>query len=129
VIGDGESSRDLAGLVVPFVGGLVGTGDLYEPYQLVEADGLAVKAVSAYFQDLLAAGRAEATVRSYGMDLLRWLRFLWAAEVPWDRATRSEARDFSRWLQVTGKQPRPHWRSPAQATGVSGAVRGEPYSP
>jgi hypothetical protein len=61
VIGDGESSRDLAGLVVPFVGGLVGTGDRYEPYQLVEADGLAVKAVSAYFQDLLATGRAEAT--------------------------------------------------------------------
>jgi integrase len=63
------------------------------------------------------------------MDLLRWFRFLWAAEVPWDRATRAEARDFSRWLQVTGKQPRPHWRSPAQATGVSGAVRGESYSP
>jgi hypothetical protein len=28
--------------------------------------------VSAFFADLLAAGRAEATVRSYGMDLLRW---------------------------------------------------------
>jgi Phage integrase, N-terminal SAM-like domain len=124
VIGDGES-RDLAVLVVPFVGGLVGTGNRYEPYRLVAADGMAVRAVSAYFQDLLAAGRAEATVRSYGMDLLRWFRFLWAAEVPWDRATRAEARDFSRWLQVTGKQPRPHWRSPAQATGVSGAVRGE----
>ena len=74
MIGDGESSRDLAALVVPSVGGLVGTGNRYEPYLLVGADGMTVKAVSAYFQDLLAAGRAEATVRSYGMDLLRWFR-------------------------------------------------------
>lgn len=28
--------------------------------------------------DLQAAGRSRATVRSYGMDLLRWFRFLWA---------------------------------------------------
>ena len=35
------------------------------------------------------------------MDLLRWFRFLWAVEVAWDRATRSEARDFCRWLAVT----------------------------
>ena len=60
--------------MVPSVGGLVGTGNRYEPYRLVGADGMTVKAVSAYFQDLLAAGRAEATVRSYGMDLLRWFR-------------------------------------------------------
>lgn len=40
----------------------------------------------AFFRDLLAAGRSESTVRSYGMDLLRWFRFVWAAEgVAWDR--------------------------------------------
>ena len=71
---------------------------------------MAVAAVSAYFRDLLAAGRSAATVRSYGMDLLRWFRFLWAIEVPWNRATRAEARDFCRWLQVAGKPARPHWR-------------------
>ena len=83
-------------------------------------------AVRAYFQDLLAAGRAEATVRSYGMDLLRWFRFLWAAEVSWDRATRAEARDFSRRLQVAGKQLRPHWRGqagPPRPAELSGASR------
>jgi hypothetical protein len=37
------------------------------------------------------------------MDLLRWFRFLSAAGVPWGQATRAEARDFSRWLQVSGK--------------------------
>ncbi|HZE16251.1 MAG TPA: hypothetical protein VE197_11380, partial [Mycobacterium sp.] len=35
-----------------------------------------VGAVAAFFSDLLAAGRSQATVRSYGMDLLRWFRFL-----------------------------------------------------
>jgi hypothetical protein len=37
------------------------------------------------------------------MDLLRWFRFLWAVEIPWWEATRSEARDFSRWIQITAK--------------------------
>jgi hypothetical protein len=62
-------------------------------------DGVGVEPVTAFFRDLLAAGRAEATVRSYGMDLLRWFRFLWAIDVAWNRATRIEARDFSRWLR------------------------------
>jgi site-specific recombinase XerD len=111
MIGDDEPSRDLAALAVPQAGRLVATGDRYEPYRLVDGDGVAVAAVTAYFRDLLAAGRAESTVRSYGMDLLRWFRFLRAAGVAWDQATRVEACDFCRWLQVTGKQPRPHWRS------------------
>src|ERR1700751_3015035 len=107
--GDDEPSRDLAALVVPQDGRLAATGDRYEPYRLVGADGVAVAAATAFFRDLLAAGRAESTVRSYGMDRLRWFRFLRAGtEVAWDQATRVEARDFCRWLQVTGKQPRPH---------------------
>jgi integrase len=51
-------------------------------------------------------------MRSYGMDLLRWFRFLWAINVPWERATRSEARDFSRWMLVAAMPARPHWRRP-----------------
>jgi integrase len=111
VIGEGESPRDLAALVVPFVGGLVEVGDRYEPYRLVDMDGVVSEAARFFFRDLLAAGRAESTVRSYGMDLLRWFRFLWACGVGWDRATRAEARDFCRWLQVAGKRPKPHWRA------------------
>ena len=126
MIRDDGSSRDLAALVVPLIGGIAETGDRYEPYRLVDGDGAAVEGATAFFRDLLAAGHAESTVRSYGMDLLRWFRFVWAAEVPWDRATRAEARDFSRWLQVEGKQPRPHWRDRAPAAGAAGA--GEPYA-
>lgn len=48
-----------------------------------------------FFQELLAAGKAAATVRSYGMDLLRWWRFLQAVGVSWERAARMEARHLS----------------------------------
>jgi hypothetical protein len=93
--GDDEPSRDLAALAVAQDGRTVATGDRYEPYRLVDADGVVAAGAAAFFRDLLAAGRSESTVRSYGMDLLRWLRFLRAAGVRWDRATRAEARDFS----------------------------------
>ncbi len=109
--GQGEPGRDLAKLVVSMTGRLVATGDRWEPYRLVDADGAVVESVGAYFGHLQAAGRAELTVRSYGTDLLRWFRFLWAAGLAWDRATRSDARDFCRWLQLGGKPARPHWRA------------------
>ena len=92
--------RDLAALVVPAAGELIATGDRYEPFRLAGPDLAAVGPVTAFFRDLLAAGRSEATVRSYGMDLLRWFRFLWAAGLAWDQVTQSEARDFSRWLRA-----------------------------
>jgi integrase len=106
MIGDGKEERDLARLPVPLVGVLEGTGNQWEPYRLLDPSGEVVEAATLYFRDLQAAGRAEATVRSYGMDLLRWFRFLWAIEVAWDRATRVEARDFCRWLLVAGKPVR-----------------------
>ena len=34
-----EPGRDLAGLAVPLAGRLVATGDRWEPYRLVDADG------------------------------------------------------------------------------------------
>jgi integrase len=120
-----EPSRDLATVVVPAVGRLAESGDPWEPYRLVDRAGVPVEAVGVFLRDLQAAGRTPATARSYGMDLLRWFRFLWAVEVAWDRATRFEARDFCRWLQVAGKPVRPHWRRPDQpaATAAPGAGR------
>lgn len=98
-------------MVVSTIGRLVGTSDPAEPWRLVDPAGAPVKAVAAYFAELQAAALSSATLRSYGMDLLRWFRFLWALDVSWDRATRAEARDFSRWLQLAGKPTRPHWRA------------------
>jgi site-specific recombinase XerD len=107
MIGQGDPSRDLAALVVPQAGRLTATGDRYEPYRVVGPDGVGVEAVTAFFRDLLAAGRSESTVCSYGTDLLRWFRFIWAIGVAWDGATRIEARDFCRWLQA-GRAGQPY---------------------
>ena len=126
----GVGAGDLAGLVVPLAGRLVATGDGWEPYRLLDGNGVSIAAAAAYFGHLQAAGRAEATVRSYGMDLLRWFRFLRAAGVGWDRAGRAEARDFCRWLQVAGKPARPHWRTRDQPGGGPPVVAsGVAYSP
>lgn len=74
-----------------------------EPYRLLDGTGAEVEPVGVYLRELQAEGCAEATLRSYGLDLLRWFRFLWAVKVAWDLATRVEARDFSRWLQIADK--------------------------
>ena len=113
--------EDLALAVVPLVGRLVETGEAWEPYRLLDAAGVTVEPVSEFFRELQAMGRSSATARSYGMDLLRWFRFLWATGVPWDRATRIEARDFSRWLQITGRSPRRHWRRQDESADVPAA--------
>jgi site-specific recombinase XerC len=119
--GEGEAGRDLAGLMVPRVGSVDQTGDPWEPYRLVDATGATVAAVSAFLRDLQAAGRSEATQRSYALDLLRWFRFLWAVEVPWGQATRVEARDFCRWLALCDKPVRGSRRAgtPNPVTGKS----------
>lgn len=90
--------------MVPPVGAVVETTDPWEPYRMLDASGAAVGPVAEYLKDLQAIGRPATTQRSYALALLRWFRFLWAVEVPWGQATRVEARDFCRWLQVAEKQ-------------------------
>ena len=64
------------------------------------------------------------------MDLLRWWRFLDAVGVGWDRATRTEARDFSCWIQLTVKQrlqtTRPRAARSSRAPGAPNSVTGKP---
>jgi integrase len=136
MITEGDASRDLSGLVMPLGGSLEATGDLFEPYRLVDADGVVLVPAAAYFRELAACGRPAATHRSYGMAMLRWWRFLWAVGVGWDQATRAEARDFCSWIQLAGKPARPHWRYPGggapgtvtarTAAGTPNPVTGKP---
>src|SRR6266542_1300151 len=112
----------LTGLAVPLAGAVQATGDPFEPYRLVDSAGEPVLPVAVFLADLQACGRAAATQRSYSMALLRWFRFLWAVDVPWDQATRVEARDFVRWVQVAGKPERRHWRESDDAAGVRPGV-------
>jgi integrase len=116
-------------LVVPRRGSLEETGDPFESYRLVDADGVVVAPVAAYLRELQACGRPATTQRAYGMDLLRWFRFLWAVEVEWDQATRVEARDFCQWIQIVDKPVRPHWRrrdadDDERSNVLSGALAG-----
>jgi hypothetical protein len=115
----------LAGLVVSRPGCLEATGDPFQPYRLVDGAGALVVPVVVFFAELAACGRPATTQRSYGMDLLRWFRFLWALGMEWDQATRVEARDFCRWLQVSVK-PTPHWRRPDGDSRGSGRKRTTP---
>ncbi len=130
-----DRPRDLSRLVVPSCGSLEATGDLFEPYRLVDGDGVLVASAAAYFRELSARGRSAATQRSYGMDLLRWFRFGWAIGCGWAQATRVEARDFCSWIQFTSKPTRPHWRYPEggapgtttrAAAGTPNAETGKP---
>ncbi|MGH3899980.1 MAG: tyrosine-type recombinase/integrase [Pseudonocardiaceae bacterium] len=122
MIESGESPRDLVALVVAQRGALRATGELFEPYRLIDASGRIVGPVAVYLRELQACGRSVTTQRSYGMVLLRWFRFLWAVEVSWDRVTRVEARDFSRWVQVALKPARPHWRRGGEQVPATGSV-------
>lgn len=118
-----EEGRDLARLIVPRTGSLVTTGDATEPFRLLDSHNDGIEPVRMFLRELLASGRSPSTLRSYGMDLLRWWRFLHAVDVEWDRATRLEARDFSCWIQMTVKQR----RRPAVAdvARVTNTVAGE----
>lgn len=78
VIEDAEAGQRLADLTVAQVGRIEQTSDLWMPYRTLDPTGVPVEPVSEFFRDLQAAGRSEATMRSYGMALLRWFRFLWA---------------------------------------------------
>lgn len=109
-----EQPRDLAGLVVPRLGLLVETDDMWEPWRLLDADGVVVAPVAGFLRDLAACGRSVSTQRSYGLALLRWFRFLWALEIPWDQATAAEARDFSCWIRLTDKPARARRRQDAE---------------
>ena len=96
-----DEPRDLSALVVPQAGWLEHAEDPWEPYRLRDRAGSVVGPVAAFLRDLQASGRPETTLRAYAIALLRWHRFLWAAGVPWDQATRAEARDYCRWIQLT----------------------------
>jgi integrase len=118
--------RDLASLMVTRAGAVVAVDDVWEPVRLLDSSGVPVGAVRAFLQNLQAAGRSTATQRSYAMDLLRWFRFCWAIEVPWDHATRVEARDFCRWLLLRDKPSRAAATTARPRRGQPNAVTGRP---
>ncbi len=118
--------RDVAGLVVPRVGRVEETDGPALPFRLLDGAGAEVGAVSEFLGDMLATDASPPSLRSYAYELLAWFRFLWAVEVPWERAGRAQARDFALWLRLARKPPRPR-RAGAPAPGSVNPVTGKTY--
>jgi integrase len=79
------------------------------PYVVVDAAGREVEPVTRYLRDLLLGDVSSLTCRSYGHDLLRWFRLLWAVDVGWEQATETEAATLVGWLR-TARNPQRHRR-------------------
>lgn len=93
--------RAVEKLVVSNVGAVLAGVELGSvPWRVVDASGVEIDAVSRWLADLHASDYSPATLRSYAYDLLSWLRFLAAVDVPWARATRWEVRDWVLWSRV-----------------------------
>lgn len=96
--------RDVALIPVRLVGRVEADARAPVPFRMVFPDDIrAERAVNAYLADLSDTFARPLTLRSYGFDILRWLRFLVAVEVVFDEAVRSDYTDFRRWLLEHGK--------------------------
>ncbi len=125
--------RGLKNFILPEMGRLLETGDPWEPYQVLDAFGRPIEPITTFLKDLIAADSSPLTPRSYGMDLLRWWRYLWAFDIEWDRAVREDARDFMLWMRLADKPVRVHWRhrgkEPAEIPQLSRSDRPAPGTP
>ncbi|MDP9798910.1 site-specific recombinase XerD [Catenuloplanes nepalensis] len=102
---------------------MVRSDDPVLPVRVMDGAGVEVEPVSMFLRDLRGCDYSVETLRSYGLALLRWQRFLWAVEVGWERATRIEVRDFVLWLQ---QAPKPGRLSKARSGSVN-VVTGKRY--
>ena len=113
-VGATTSLRDLRGLAVAGVGAVRPADDPVLPWIVVDEVGERIGAVDDFLRHFLACGNSLASCRSYGYDLLRWLRFLAAVDVSWDRAQRAEVRDFVLWLRTSPNPARDRRRPDAR---------------
>jgi site-specific recombinase XerD len=95
------ATRDVTRLVPPRLGAVV-TVEGVPGTALLDASGVPVVEVSDFFASMLASGASVSSLRSYGLALLRWMRFLAAVDVTWQRASRVDARDFVLWMRMVG---------------------------
>jgi integrase len=56
----------------------------------MDPDAIEVAPATQYLRELTLTDMSTGTVRAYAHGLLRWFRVLWAVDVAWDRAGRSE---------------------------------------
>jgi integrase len=108
-----EVARELATLEVPHVGRVKPGPGSSLPWRILDQHGTEVSEASDYLRELSASDFSPASVKSYAQALLRWLRFLLAVGVSWDRAGRAEVRDFVLWMRTANKIRRRRLGAPA----------------
>ena len=114
--------RDVTGLVLPSVGSVVQVEGVPGTV-LLDAAGAPMAEVGDFFASMLASGCNVSSLRSYGLALLRWLRFLAAVDVTWQRASRVEARDFVLWMRMVGPAGRSGGYAPATINHALAVVK------
>lgn len=118
-----EVPRDLQTIRLARWGRVVPVDDVI-PYVVEDPTGRPVEPIRRFLRDFVARGHSAGSVRSYAFDLHRWWRFLHAIEVPWDKATSAEVRDFVLWMGQAKKQRRaPRTKSAATAGQVNPITR------
>lgn len=70
---------------------------------VMAADGEEFEPATVWLLQLVANGSSPHTVRAYAMSLLRFMRYVWAADCPWDQVTDRTARDFVLWAREAEK--------------------------
>lgn len=120
-VGEGMG-REVTGLVLPRVGSVTMI-EAAPGVALLDATGEPVEEVSEFFATMLACGASRSSLRSYGLALLRWWRFLAAVQVPWQRAGRIEARDFVLWMRLVGPSQREGGYAPATINHALAVVK------
>jgi integrase len=114
-----SSRPDPALIVVERLGAVVsGTGSL--PWLLRDEHGTENPAVSDFLRHMVASDYTSSSVRSYALALLRWLRFLRAVDVSWDRAGREDTRDFVLWMRAAKPARPPGNRVPGSVNPRTG---------
>lgn len=102
------------------------------PFVVVDAHGEEIEPFSTFLRDLMLTDTSPLTGRSYGQDLLRWWRLLYALGLGWERATRAEVEVLVGWMRSAENPQRR--RSSSTASGsvnrrTGKRVLGSGYAP
>ncbi|MGV9368117.1 tyrosine-type recombinase/integrase [Amycolatopsis sp. NPDC003731] len=98
----------------------------FPPFVVIGGDGEEIVPVTQYLRSLALSDMSPLTSRSYGHDLLRWFRVLWALQVDWQQATESEADVLVGWMKSAPNPQRRRTRPSADIPGGVNVRTGKP---
>ncbi|MFE5597297.1 hypothetical protein [Streptomyces sp. NPDC056549] len=111
---------------LPRVGAVVAGTTPSLPWLVVDAAGREIDPVSVYLRDRTLGDASTATCRSYGYDLLRWHRVLWALDVGWEQVTEAETAALVGWLRHARNPQRERRRPGSYPAGSVNPKTGKP---